>query len=348
MQKLQLSIPEPCHENWDNMTPEGQGRFCGSCAKQVIDFSAMTDNQLMQYFANLKNENVCGRVHPDQLNHAFVMPDPARKKIWMYWQYVLAVLLFFFTKNQLAKAQTGLPKTELQPAKPVDANREGRIMLGGIRRASPDEMKTITIQDETGGVIPFATGEITSSGAQLMADSSGKINVSGFQAQDSIKLSAVGYHSQTFSLKDINGKIVRLATHITSMEEITLHGNGTTKGKMIMAGGISYTRVGKVHRLKDTLQNLISFLDSDIGVFPNPVKKGNAITLAVKLKKPGTYQIVFSDVSGRQLLQQIMQATTKQVQQQVTLPVSWASGLYFVKILDEKSIAVRTGKFMVE
>lgn len=35
MQKLQLSISEPCHENWHNMTPTEQGRFCNACAKEV-------------------------------------------------------------------------------------------------------------------------------------------------------------------------------------------------------------------------------------------------------------------------------------------------------------------------
>jgi hypothetical protein len=41
MQKLQISIPEPCHENWHTMTPTQQGRFCNACAKEVVDFSMM-------------------------------------------------------------------------------------------------------------------------------------------------------------------------------------------------------------------------------------------------------------------------------------------------------------------
>ena len=36
MQKLQLSIPEPCHENWQQMTPTEQGRYCNACAKEVV------------------------------------------------------------------------------------------------------------------------------------------------------------------------------------------------------------------------------------------------------------------------------------------------------------------------
>jgi hypothetical protein len=27
---VQIHIPQPCHENWQHMTPKEQGRFCGS------------------------------------------------------------------------------------------------------------------------------------------------------------------------------------------------------------------------------------------------------------------------------------------------------------------------------
>ena len=68
MQKLQLSIPEPCHENWQQMTLTTQGRFCNACAKEVVDFSMMTDMQVLNYFTTGTNEKVCGRALPEQLN----------------------------------------------------------------------------------------------------------------------------------------------------------------------------------------------------------------------------------------------------------------------------------------
>ena len=47
---IQLNIPKPCHENWDQMTPVDKGRFCGFCQKQVVDFTAMNDEQLALFF----------------------------------------------------------------------------------------------------------------------------------------------------------------------------------------------------------------------------------------------------------------------------------------------------------
>ena len=355
MQKLQLSIPTPCHENWENMTPEGQGRFCGSCAKQVIDFSTMTDNQLLLYFANLKNENVCGRVYPDQLNRTFVAPEPARKKIWLYWQYVLALLMFFFARGQQTKAQSGIPKTALQPAKPGNINEPVRIMLGGIRRTPTTETaaprtvtsKKISVQDDAGERIPLVTAELLPSGRLFIAGEDGILHIANYRAGDSIKISSVDHEAKTVAIKEIDAVII-ITRKIKTLGEVTVNSTGQTQGKLIMAGGISYGRVIKSNSLKDTLQNIFSFAGNDVRVFPNPAKQGNSIHLSVKLKKSGTYKLIFSDVAGKQLQQQNLIATANQEFQQVTVPVSWASGLYFVQMVDEKNKQMGTAKFIVE
>ncbi|MFM2327517.1 MAG: hypothetical protein RIR31_1719 [Bacteroidota bacterium] len=95
MQKIQLSIPEPCHESWQNMTSTQQGRFCNTCAKEVIDFSIMSDSEVLNYFSSLKSEKICGRAYPDQLGRAITLPKVAKKKIFGYWTYVTAFFLFF-------------------------------------------------------------------------------------------------------------------------------------------------------------------------------------------------------------------------------------------------------------
>ncbi|MFN5216561.1 MAG: hypothetical protein ACK5EQ_06780 [Bacteroidota bacterium] len=68
MKKMHISVENPCHEDWQKMTPETQGRFCGACEKTVVDFSEMSDAEILLYFSKPKTEKVCGRFRPEQLS----------------------------------------------------------------------------------------------------------------------------------------------------------------------------------------------------------------------------------------------------------------------------------------
>lgn len=65
---MKISIPTPCNENWNDMTPEQQGAFCKVCSKVVVDFSAMSDEEVISYFERKKDEKTCGRFRASQLS----------------------------------------------------------------------------------------------------------------------------------------------------------------------------------------------------------------------------------------------------------------------------------------
>lgn len=71
---VQYSIAEPCHESWAAMTPTEQGRFCQSCAKPVVDFTKMSDTQVLQFMSTATG-SVCGRMTSYQLNRDFTQYD---------------------------------------------------------------------------------------------------------------------------------------------------------------------------------------------------------------------------------------------------------------------------------
>lgn len=65
MNKLKISIPQPCHENWTAMTKNEKGRLCESCNKTVVDFSHFSDEDVLKYFLELKknsNQSICGYI----------------------------------------------------------------------------------------------------------------------------------------------------------------------------------------------------------------------------------------------------------------------------------------------
>lgn len=64
---MKITIPKPCHEDWNKMTPKEQGSFCSSCAKIVVDFTKMKKEEIKQYFIDKKEEKTCGRFTVNQL-----------------------------------------------------------------------------------------------------------------------------------------------------------------------------------------------------------------------------------------------------------------------------------------
>lgn len=79
--QFKLSIPEPCHEDWSQMTRSEQGRFCSSCEKEVVDFTQLTRTQIANKVQS--GGKLCGRYRKDQLETTYFIPQekPAFKHL---------------------------------------------------------------------------------------------------------------------------------------------------------------------------------------------------------------------------------------------------------------------------
>ncbi|MCB9256354.1 MAG: carboxypeptidase regulatory-like domain-containing protein [Chitinophagales bacterium] len=88
---VKLRIPEPCHEDWNKMTPKDQGSFCSSCAKVVVDFTRMSDRELLSYLEKTKGQKTCGRFSSFQLNRSIAVSDPKPS----YFNSIKKVILGF-------------------------------------------------------------------------------------------------------------------------------------------------------------------------------------------------------------------------------------------------------------
>lgn len=95
------AIPQPCKEPWGDMRPSDGGKFCSSCQKKVIDFSTLTDAEIVNIFSG-PSQKICGRFNPFQLDRIL---DKRERKGSLLPATVLTTLLVF---SDLSKA-TGSP-----------------------------------------------------------------------------------------------------------------------------------------------------------------------------------------------------------------------------------------------
>jgi hypothetical protein len=98
--KYTLSIPKPCQENWEEMTVTEQGKFCSNCQKQVVDFSSMSETEIVRKI-KASSGAVCGRLRKSSVDREIVIEE---KSLWKYFQKIAAgiLLLNFFGNKSMA------------------------------------------------------------------------------------------------------------------------------------------------------------------------------------------------------------------------------------------------------
>jgi hypothetical protein len=127
--KATISIPAPCHEDWDKMTVAERGRFCGSCQKHVYDFTKSSDREILQKFN--ADKNICGRFLDSQLDRQLFIP----KTKLSVWLASASAVLALIGGSQPAHTQINTEKIDIvertnNPS--VKFNRDKKIISGDV------------------------------------------------------------------------------------------------------------------------------------------------------------------------------------------------------------------------
>ena len=208
MQQIHLSIPKPCQENWQAMTPSQQGRFCNACAKEVIDFSTMTDHEVLNYFVKKGDAKVCGRFIPEQLDKPLQLPVAKKWNVNWYWNYAAAFLLLF-SRSSMVNAQSKV-KVEKSPVLPDSQNFTVGNMLMVPAKTEQPVIVSGRVTDEQGNPIPFATVRIKRGRVGTMTNNEGVFKLSVSPNDRILEASAAGYRSKEYILSNESQKNILL------------------------------------------------------------------------------------------------------------------------------------------
>jgi hypothetical protein len=79
---LTIYQPAPCHESWDAMTPTELGRHCAVCHTQVVDFTRMSDEEVVAFVRHTTPGCRCGRFREDQVGRPMRAAAPTATTLW--------------------------------------------------------------------------------------------------------------------------------------------------------------------------------------------------------------------------------------------------------------------------
>lgn len=182
MSNLKISIPAPCHENWEAMTPAEKGRFCGSCQKVVHDFRRSSDREIREIY--LQDANTCGRFLSSQLDRNLIINEPKTNR----WLAASAAAISFLTLGTHESfSQTGNPIEQFQG----DSSKKDKVFLSGtfiIQGVVRDEQELLIPRVS---ILNLNTGRVT------CTDDDGKFSFE-VSYNDIIECSFIGYTTSTF------------------------------------------------------------------------------------------------------------------------------------------------------
>ncbi|MCW3071469.1 MAG: energy transducer TonB [Bacteroidetes bacterium] len=162
-----FGIPNPCHESWDAMTAQENGRYCGSCRKVVIDFTQMTEQQIIDHLAANTGKKMCGTFRRSQLQ-----PPPEKHRNNKVIRFLAAVLLVFGmslfscqtdepVKKPDPEPSISLGEPELQMPEKTDSVPYPEVIMEKHRKEGPKipviVCGGIESEDLTGIIIPDST-----------------------------------------------------------------------------------------------------------------------------------------------------------------------------------------------
>lgn len=147
-----ITIPKPCHENWNNMTVNEKGKFCDICTKTVIDFTKKSTIEVQEILLENKGKRICGHFNTNQLGSVNIeIPNVIFSDNLSYTRiFTLALLLAMGTSIMSCKTDGKVRKIETIEI--VDSNKGDTIIETHVTMGMPihiDEVDPIiTIEGE--------------------------------------------------------------------------------------------------------------------------------------------------------------------------------------------------------
>jgi len=206
---IQINIPNPCHQDWDKMTPAGQGRFCSHCQKAVVDFTNFTDAELYEFFTKNVGQT-CGRLLAIQLNREIHIPYQPNSSLYKW--AIAAGLVLVLAQVPAANAQTKPPYAHLIQVAKEHRSAQSLVNNGVITGKVLDEKG----RPLTGAIVTVFYNGIAK--AVVPTDQNGRYFISSLAEEQNylVRVSCIGYEEK--SIPNVLARNNSMTVHDISLD----------------------------------------------------------------------------------------------------------------------------------
>ncbi len=289
---MQLQIPTPCMENWSAMDPVEKGRHCAACQKTVIDFTGMSDAEVVRTISQA-GAQVCGRLAPDQLNRKLSDIPPVQRNGGSGWRWLLTGLLL-----------TADPPARHQPRSVgmVDIDRK--------------EKHVQYIDESITMGIPFT---------KIVA---GKLRPTYFKDSSAPLMGApkLEIDSSDMAIKPPTDSVALPKAMENGGQELEGFVGGISVGVAVKADTISLLK----QLVADTLATLRILSKKEFSVYPNPVNRGAGLRIEWNAT-PGSYRLVLYNASGMMMKDKEVEVAGPGQVDSWELPLGITGGSYVIR-----------------
>lgn len=126
--RISISVPNPCHENWNAMAPATAGRHCDKCQHTVMDLTQASDRQLIDLF-RADAMPKCARFTQGQLDRVIALEERSARLL-----PAAAVGAAMAIGAPAADAQNCTPTVgKMAITRPVDLPQVGQMMVEPLK-----------------------------------------------------------------------------------------------------------------------------------------------------------------------------------------------------------------------
>lgn len=234
-----ISIPDPCSQNWDDMIPTTGGRHCEHCCKTVTDFTAMTNQEIVDAIAN--HTNMCGHIHTwqmESINRGLGTPKPS---VFNWKGFSLAASLFFAIPATNTYAQHKTAKHRAIP-RPKSSKL---VVFKTVTGTIVDSVNRLPLP----GVVVCAKGNPINTVTGL----DGRYSLDVPENTDQLLISYAGYHAQYIPIVDGNNTNVIL----TESSSANIVGYQSRRVTTVLGGAVSIVTIRRPSFFRRMYNHLI-------------------------------------------------------------------------------------------